>query len=335
MIANSSAVLLAEFEKFKAVNQNSELMVWVPNLFAFNQIIISGDLEVRARALSYLFEMLKANAPSFTQEFLALVIRGILFPLFADLKNGKIEDQDLLFVSTTLVQAVREVLNLFGAFFPLLKEFIEELVDLLITCMIQENDALSKCGADGLVTFIETNISNFSDDIWDMLCLRLCDLFEVTSPVQLYFDVSIEQGGEGSGVNPFGKPFSSKPKRNEFRNIITRCVLHLHVVDTVFKILNCGKKKDVYESMSSRHLFRIGDALYLSYLFAKHFNADLPLRTELLKMGFMKQLPNLLNQETSSVAAYLTILAQMYLDSSRQNMQEQVEHRLIPYLGLI
>ena len=56
------------------------------------------------------------------------------------------------------------------------------------------------------------------------------------------------------------------------------------------------------------------------------------LRVALYKIGFMKQLPNLLKQETSSVMTYITVLIKMYRDESieRKSSRSEVEDRLIP-----
>jgi len=52
----------------------------------------------------------------------------------------------------------------------------------------------------------------------------------------------------------------------------------------------------------------------------------------LFRMGFMRQLPNLLKQETSSVSSYMLILIKMYSDPEleRVEMRSEIERRLIP-----
>ena len=55
--------------------------------------------------------------------------------------------------------------------------------------------------------------------------------------------------------------------------------------------------------------------------------------TLLISSGFMKQLPNLLKQESSSAATYVNILLRMYNDPrpSRTQSKDSVEQALIPY----
>jgi len=49
-------------------------------------------------------------------------------------------------------------------------------------------------------------------------------------------------------------------------------------------------------------------------------------------IGFMSQIPNLLNQETTSVSATISLLLRMYLDDSpKHNInKEYIEEKLIP-----
>jgi brefeldin A-inhibited guanine nucleotide-exchange protein len=127
-----------------------------------------------------------------------------------------------------------------------------------------------------------------------------------------------------------GRP---KPQKKDFQNIIVKCVLHLLVIQTLQEVLASGGPNDaVYNSLSSKHLFTLIDCLDRSYRFAKAFNEDMELRMALYKMGFMKQLPNLLKQETSSVSSYITVLIKMYSDpkEERVSMRDGIEKRLIP-----
>uniref|UniRef100_S4RFY5 ARF guanine nucleotide exchange factor 1 n=1 Tax=Petromyzon marinus TaxID=7757 RepID=S4RFY5_PETMA len=87
----------------------------------------------------------------------------------------------------------------------------------------------------------------------------------------------------------------------------------------------------MYRYLSSNQLFKLLDCLLESHRFAKAFNASHEQRTALWKAaGFKgKSKPNLLKQETSSLACSLRILFRMYMDESRQNAWGEVQNRLI------
>jgi brefeldin A-inhibited guanine nucleotide-exchange protein len=228
-------------------------------------------------------------------------------------------------MSTTLIQALRHLISLFTTYYHKLQFLIDELLGLCVSFILADDETLGRLGSDCLVSFIEGNIKSFTEEVLDKIIERIVSLLEGTSPTALYFDVtgSLE-------FTPFGSFFSPKPQKKEFNNIITKCVQHLLVIETAHKILSGAERVVVYEHLSSRHLFMLGDALNVSYMFAKSFNNDLALRKELNKMGFMKQLPNLLKQETSSVSCFIIILSRMFIDETRKGMKEEVEKRLIP-----
>lgn len=84
--------------------------------------------------------------------------------------------------------------------------------------------------------------------------------------------------------------------------------------------------------MPAAQLLRLTSVLEDSYDFSKRFNADKELRVALWKVGFMKQLPNLLKQESSSAATLVHILVRMHADSRADHvvLQSQIREKLVP-----
>ncbi|CDQ79622.1 unnamed protein product [Oncorhynchus mykiss] len=86
----------------------------------------------------------------------------------------------------------------------------------------------------------------------------------------------------------------------------------------------------MYRYLTSEQLFKLLDCLLESHRFAKAFNSSNEQRTTLWKAGFKgKSKPNLLKQETSSLACGLRILFRMYSDDSRQTAWEEVQRQLL------
>ena len=114
--------------------------------------------------------------------------------------------------------------------------------------------------------------------------------------------------------------------------MISKCVLHLLVIQTLDDILKTGPNDIVYKTISTENYLELVLCLEKSYRFAKAFNAYQPLRTALYRMGYMKQVPNLLKQETLSVSALIRYLFKMTLDkdTARLETRKLAEDRLIP-----
>ena len=104
------------------------------------------------------------------------------------------------------------------------------------------------------------------------------------------------------------------------------------VIQTLQDLLSSGQNDEIFKIIPNKDLFRLIDCFQSSYDLARTFNESMELRQALFKMGYMKQLPNLLKQETLSANAYLTLLIKLFLDSSpgRVELRVQTQERLIP-----
>ncbi|XP_054622401.1 brefeldin A-inhibited guanine nucleotide-exchange protein 1 isoform X1 [Dunckerocampus dactyliophorus] len=143
-----------------------------------------------------------------------------------------------------------------------------------------------------------------------------------------------------------------------FAALLIKCVVQLELIQTIDNIVffpATSKKEDaenfaaaqrdaesasdvpmetqdqgMFRYLTSQQLFKLLDCLLESHRFAKAFNSNNEQRTLLWKAGFKgKSKPNLLKQETSSLACSLRILFRMYTDETRQDAWEEVQRRLL------
>ncbi|KAJ3129512.1 guanine nucleotide exchange protein for ADP-robosylation factor [Physocladia obscura] len=348
---------------------------WFPVFHSLYLVIMTCELEVRTRALNHLFDALKIHGATFSHDSWEIVANGVLFPIFDDLKSSKPEsggntdnkfanrDELNVWVNTTMIQVLKQFIELFGQYLDDLLFCVDGIFDLLVVCMTQENETLARIGSTCLQQFIAANFQKIDNDLWEKFCSIFQHLFKVTTPEALFFDYRAEMPQEPLGViappesddaeaeftnsqfdsPPVSNVYNSsnavpditgkpKPLKKDFPGIITNCILHLLIIQTLQEVLAAGANDAVYRSLSSKNLFSLIDCLERSYQFAKAFNEDMNLRMALYKMGFMKTLPNLLKQETSSVSTYIGILIKMYSDPSqeRQGTRLEIEKRLIP-----
>lgn len=85
----------------------------------------------------------------------------------------------------------------------------------------------------------------------------------------------------------------------------------------------------MYSQLSPSQLFTLLDCLLQSHRFAKEFNSNNEQRTALWRAGFKgKSKPNLLKQETSSLACSLRILFRMNSDPKLQQAWPHIQTRL-------
>ncbi|KDR83773.1 hypothetical protein GALMADRAFT_236138 [Galerina marginata CBS 339.88] len=338
---------------------DSMIKYWFPVLFGFYDIIMNGeDLEVRRLALDSLFSTLKTYGATYPVEFWDTVCQELLFPIFAVLKSSQdlsrfsTQEDMSVWLSTTMIQALRDLIDLYTFYFDILERFLDGLLDLLCVCICQENDTLARIGTSCLQQLLENNVAKLSPTRWERVTTTFVRLFRTTTPYQLFDEslrVEIDSSSEvvdatieSNGVTILPAPLSPnnespKPdtrtsladRRRIFKQIIVKCVLQLLLIETTNDLL---RNNDIYNTIPPTQLLRMMSVLDQSYQFARSFNEDKDLRTGLWKVGFMKHLPNLLKQESSSAATLVHVLLRMYHDMrpEHQSARPQIAERLVP-----
>jgi brefeldin A-inhibited guanine nucleotide-exchange protein len=174
--------------------QTQEEQYWFPVLFAFHDVLMTGeDLEVRSRALNYLFDTLTKYGGDFPRDFWDTLWRQLLYPIFMVLKDRKALNQDAInheelsvWLSTTLIQALRNMITLFTHFFDSLEYMLDRFLDLLALCICQENDTLARIGSNCLQQLILQNVKKFSPVHWEKIVGAFVDLFARTEAKELF-----------------------------------------------------------------------------------------------------------------------------------------------------
>ncbi|CAO3648932.1 unnamed protein product [Cunninghamella blakesleeana] len=322
---------------------------WFAVLYGLKEVTMqSDDVEVRKRSLEYLFETLKTHGSTYTPEFWSTVSRQIVFPLFDDLNVDKRQQRNLspedlsVWLSTTMIEALRNVVDLYTFYFDNMKEIMQHVLALLGVCITQDNDTLARIGCECMEQYIEANVEKFDENCWDQVTDTFKSLFEKTTAYGLFDDTQdlIEKVKANSPKDTNGMESNNTPpvtyavspdRHRQFQQVIVKCVLQLMLIQTVNDLLS---KDNVYCAYPSVHLMKLMRCLEHSFHFAKKFNLDTELRMALWQFGFMKQLPNLLKQETSSGGCYVAVLMRMYSNieniSDRDEHREDIEHTLIP-----
>ncbi|KAF2204089.1 hypothetical protein GQ43DRAFT_388688 [Delitschia confertaspora ATCC 74209] len=200
-------------------HQTQEEQFWFPVLFAFHDVLMTGeDLEVRSRALTYLFETLIAYGRDFPQDFWDILWRQLLYPIFMVLKSNSemskvLNHEELsVWLSTTMIQALRNMIKLFTHFFESLEYMLDRFLDLLALCICQENDTLARIGSNCLQQLILHNVQKFQPEHWHQIVNAFVELFQRTEATALFSaatTASYTPSTNGVRNTPGGKPPST------------------------------------------------------------------------------------------------------------------------------
>ncbi|KAM3081151.1 guanine nucleotide exchange protein for ADP-robosylation factor [Clarireedia jacksonii] len=176
---------------------------WFPVLFAFHDVLMTGDdLEVRSNALNYLFESLIRYGGDFPSDFWDILWRQLLYPIFMVLKsksemsNSQNHEELSVWLSTTMIQALRNMITLFTHYFDPLEYMLDRFLDLLALCICQENDTIARIGSNCLQQLILQNVTKFKPDHWSKIVGAFVELFERTTAYQLFSAAT----SSGSGI---------------------------------------------------------------------------------------------------------------------------------------
>ena len=173
------------------------LRLWFPVLFGLYEMVMSCELEARTRAVNLLFEVLKKNGSKFPTEFWDLLARGVIFPIFDDLRLTKSEkrqaqnkEEMAIWINTTLIQALRQLIELFSYSFASLESALfEGVLELIMVCFSakQDNETLAKIGASCLEQLIVNNCAKMQDSHWEKL-IATCETLFSNSRADLLVD---------------------------------------------------------------------------------------------------------------------------------------------------
>ncbi|PHH70209.1 hypothetical protein CDD80_6166 [Ophiocordyceps camponoti-rufipedis] len=191
---------------------------WFPILFAFHDVLMTGeDLEVRSNALEYFFAALIKHGGDFTPEFWDILWRQQLYPIFMvlrsrpEMSNVLSHEELSVWLSTTMIQALRNMMTLFTHYFDALEHMLDRFLELLALCIVQENDTIARIGSNCLQQLILKNVARFTPGHWAKIVGAFCDLFERTTAYQLFTAATMSP----SSANGYDFPAADKTPADE------------------------------------------------------------------------------------------------------------------------
>lgn len=318
------------------VRQATLTRLWLPVFSGFHQVIIGGDeLEVRLRALSHLFDTIRDVGAHFDRDFWTQVWTEVLLPFFNVVDNKPwllgLDDDDaaddklLVWLLTTLIQALNGMVSLFSHYYDALAGQLPLLLHLLVLCVCQENDTIAKIGRECLYSLLVTNAAKFGDREWAEVLAALQELFTLTTATELFTLDPLRRlpGDDGADVagsdpaNPVELAISLMNQPHDPPHkllIVVKSVLQLLMIQTLSELF---EHDGFYEAVPYSYLVAMARFLQKLYEFSHTFNDDYDLRVRLWNSGVIERLPNLLKQELSSLAVYLNIMFRMYCDEDK------------------
>ncbi|KAF9895039.1 guanine nucleotide exchange protein for ADP-robosylation factor [Aspergillus nanangensis] len=197
--------------------QSKEEQYFYPILVAFQDVLMNGDdLEVRSRALTYLFDTLIQYGSGFPQNFWEDLWRQVLNPIFfvlrskSEMSKAHNHEESSVWLSTTMIQALRNMITLFTHCFDALQHMLGSILELLTLCICQENDTIARIGSNCLQQLILQNVMKFKQEHWSNVVGAFVVLFNKTTAYELFTAAATL-----SSSPPLDKPPNGEPAPDE------------------------------------------------------------------------------------------------------------------------
>lgn len=120
-----------------------------------------------------------------------------------------------VWLSTTMIQALRNMMSLFTHYFDALEYMLDRFLDLLALCICQENDTLARIGSNCLQTLILQNVNKFTEQHWSLIVTAFVDLFTRTEATSLFSAVT---NPHNANTNGSSRPPISRSSTTDVRN---------------------------------------------------------------------------------------------------------------------
>lgn len=363
----------AGMETDVTINEEDRVWVrgWFPLLFSLSCVVNRCKLDVRTRALTVLFEIIKTYGDDFKAHWWRDLFK-VLFRIFDNMKLPEKHAEKAEWMTTTCNHALYSIVDVFTQYFDMLGPLL--LVDLysqLHWCVQQDNEQLAKSGTNCLENLVNSNGHKFTEDTWEKTCKCMLDIFESTIPTALLTwrpesmktTAVIETDGETVRTFKRSVSFSDQQPPNPdvalLKSLEIKSVVQLELIQTIDNIVfypatsrkedaetlalaaadmtgngnltECQREEQgMYRLLSSPHLLKLTECLQQSHRFAKAFNLNHEQRNLLWKAGYRGSVkPNLLKQETQSLACLFRILFKMYGDEGRRQHWHLIEEKLM------
>ncbi|KAL1518342.1 hypothetical protein ABEB36_001979 [Hypothenemus hampei] len=351
------------------INEDDRVWVrgWFPLLFSLSWVVNRCKLDVRTRALTVLFEIIKTYGESFKPPWWRDLFK-VLFRIFDNMKLPEKHTEKAEWMTTTCNHALYAIVDVFTQYFDVLGPLmLEDLYAQLHWCVQQDNEQLAKSGTNCLENLVNSNGHKFTEQTWEKTCECMLDIFNSTIPTALltWSPDQLKNSNGNDQIPSFKRTVSfsdqapSTPDQVLLHNLEIKSVVQLELIQTIDNIVfypatsrkedaetlalaaadmtgtgslaECQREEQgMYRLLSSPHLLKLTECLRQSHQFAKKFNLNQEQKNLLWKVGYRGSLkPNLLKQETQSLACLLRILFKLYGDEGRRQHWNLIEEKLM------
>ncbi|KAN0025621.1 hypothetical protein ACTFIU_008501 [Dictyostelium citrinum] len=181
------------------------ISLWFPLLTGLARVISHQDPDLRSYALDTLFRVLALFGSTFSSKLWELIFRGVLLPIFDNVGYSKGQHETVLEDTRWLKQtgnhAFQSLTEMFINFVDIVCFLLDDMLDLLVSCILQENELLAKTAGTFLIQLVSTNGSKFSHTQWSNIVSQFYKIFQTNTPFEIFKLIEFEQNNNNINNN--------------------------------------------------------------------------------------------------------------------------------------
>ncbi|XP_075525002.1 ADP ribosylation factor guanine nucleotide exchange factor Sec71 isoform X2 [Dermacentor variabilis] len=210
---------------------------WFPILFELSCIVNRCKLDIRTRALTVMFEVVKTYGLSFRPHWWQDLFQ-IIFRIFDNMKLPE-RHNEAEWMTTTCNHALYAIVDVFTQYYDVLGNLLlDELFVQLHWCVQQDNKQLARSGTNCLENLVISNGTKFNTETWDKTCQCMLDIFRTTLPATL---LTWKPNKDGSGNHEAVSGHDDTDTRSKdevlFNSLKIKCVVQLELIQTIDNIV--------------------------------------------------------------------------------------------------
>ncbi|KAH0816150.1 hypothetical protein GEV33_006641 [Tenebrio molitor] len=237
----------ADMENDVTVAEDDRIWVrgWFPLLFSLSCVVNRCKLDVRTRALTVLFEIIKTYGDTFASHWWKDLFK-ILFRIFDNMKLPEQHTEKAEWMTTTCNHALYAIVDVFTQYFEVLGPLmLGELYSQLHWCVQQDNEQLARSGTNCLENLVNSNGHKFDEATWDRTCRCMLDIFDSTVPTALLTwkpdwmktTAVIEQNGDVKGILKKSPTYGTSSDAALFEKLAIKSAVQLELIQTIDNIV--------------------------------------------------------------------------------------------------
>ncbi|KAH7974860.1 hypothetical protein HPB49_020446 [Dermacentor silvarum] len=211
---------------------------WFPILFELSCIVNRCKLDIRTRALTVMFEVVKTYGSSFRPHWWQDLFQ-IIFRIFDNMKLPERHNEKAEWMTTTCNHALYAIVDVFTQYYDVLGNLLlDELFVQLHWCVQQDNKQLARSGTNCLENLVISNGTKFNTETWDKTCQCMLDIFRTTLPATL-LTWKPNKDGSGNQEAVSGHDDTDTRSKDEvlFNSLKIKCVVQLELIQTIDNIV--------------------------------------------------------------------------------------------------